>query len=141
MAEKIKAYMMRVDEETGQVYKGYMGEIKNTLEAKQKYVNFDKPNGLIQVVCIEGIDIICHDEGKLLQYPANRVLMIEDEVADVFCGNILAVRHNDEGEFISILPEDIVTINKFLKPVYKVGTKLIIIPSEDWLEDYKETSI
>lgn len=141
MVEKIKAYMMRVNEETGKVYKGYIGEIENSLESKQAYVNFDKPNGLIQVICIEGIDIICHDEGKLLQYPANRVWMIEDEVADVFCGNILAVRHNAYGEFTSILPEDIVKINTFLKPVHQVGTKLVVLPTEDWLEDYEEADI
>lgn len=131
---------MRVDRNTGQVYRGSLVEIENSLKAKQDYVNYNEPHGLIQVICIEGIDIICNDEGKLQQLPPNRVLIDEyGEVVDIFVGNILAVRHNDEGEFTSIHPEDIQIINKYLKPVVRVGTKLMLIPKEDWLEEYKES--
>lgn len=138
--EKILSYQMRVDKTTGQVYRGSLVEIENSLKAKQDYVNYNEPHGLIQVICIEGIDIICNDEGKLQQLPPNRVLIDEyGEVVDIFVGNILAVRHNDEGEFTSIHPEDIQIINKYLKPVVRVGTKLMLIPKEDWLEEYKES--
>mgnify|MGYP003469226485 CR=1 FL=1 len=66
-------------------------------------------------ICIDGIDIICHDEGKLKQFPPNRVWIDEyGKTIDIFCGNILAVRHNDEGEFTSIHPEDVSIINKYL---------------------------
>lgn len=137
---KILSYQMRVDKTTGQVYRGSLVEIENSLKAKQDYVNYNEPHGLIQVICIEGIDIICNDEGKLQQLPPNRVLIDEyGEVVDIFVGNILAVRHNDEGEFTSIHPEDIQIINKYLKPVVRVGTKLMLIPKEDWLEEYKES--
>lgn len=141
MKQTILSYQMRVDEETGQVFRGSLVEIENSLEAKQRYVNYNKPHGLIQVICIDGIDIICHDEGKLLQYPPNRVWVDENgEALDIFCGNILVVRHNDEGEFTSILPKDIAVINKFLKPVYRAGTKLVVLPTEEWLEVYKDES-
>ena len=36
--EKILAYKLRVDEETGEIYKGYFEEIENTLRAKQDFV-------------------------------------------------------------------------------------------------------
>lgn len=125
---------MRVDRNTGQVYRGSLVEIENSLKAKQDYVD-----GLIQVLTIEDIDIICNDEGKLMGLLPNRALFDESgEVVDVFCGSILAVRHNDEGEFTSIHPEDIQIINKYLKPLIRVGTKLMVIPKEDWLEEYKE---
>lgn len=138
--EKILSYQMRVDKDTGQVYRGSLVEIENSLKAKQDYVNYNEPHGLIQVICIEGIDIICNDEGKLQQLPPNRVLIDENgEVVDIFVGNILAVRSNSEGEFTSIHPEDIQIINKYLKPVVRVGTKLMLIPKEDWLEEYKES--
>lgn len=131
---KILSYQMRVDKETGQVFRGSFVEIENSLKAKQSYVG-----GLIQVICIEGIDIICNDEGKLQQLPPNRVWLDENgEALDIFCGNILAVRHNEEGEFTSIRPEDISVINQYLKPVIRIGNKLMVIPKEDWLEEYRE---
>lgn len=125
---------MRVDRNTGQVYRGSLVEIENSLKAKQDYVG-----GLIQVLTIEDIDIICNDEGKLMGLLPNRALFDESgEIIDIFVGNILAVRHNDEGEFTSIHPEDIRIINKYLKPVTQVGSKLMVIPTEDWFEEYKE---
>ena len=104
------------------------------MKTKQDYVG-----GLIQVLTIEDIDIICNDEGKLMGLLPNRALLDESgEIIDIFVGNILAVRHNEEGEFTSILSDDIRTINKYLKPLFRVGTKLMVIPKEDWLEEYKE---
>ena len=136
---KILSYQMRVDKDTGQVYRGSLVEIENSLKAKQDYVNYNEPRGLIQVIYIDGIDIICHDEGKLKQFPPNRVWIDEyGKTIDIFCGNILAVRHNDEGEFTSIHPEDVSIINKYLKPVIRVGNKLMAIPEESWLEEYRE---
>lgn len=68
MKQKIKAYIIRVDEE-GRQYKGYFTEIDNTLEAKQEIVG-----GLIQVVRLTpDIDIIINDEGKLRSMPLNRI--------------------------------------------------------------------
>lgn len=131
---KILSYQMRVDRNTGQVYRGSLVEIENSLKTKQDYVG-----GLIQVLTIEDIDIICNDEGKLMGLLPNRALLDESgEIIDIFVGNILAVRHNEEGEFTSILSDDIRTINKYLKPLFRVGTKLMVIPKEDWLEEYKE---
>ena len=62
MEKKINAYMLRLND-AGMPCKGYIGEIENSLEAKQKYVK-----GLIQVVSLNSqIDIICNDEPKQLE--------------------------------------------------------------------------
>ena len=70
--EKIQAYLLRVNKLSGVVYKGYLAEVDNSLEAEQAYVNYDEPNGLITVVSItDEIDVICNDEGKLRNFPMN----------------------------------------------------------------------
>ena len=116
---KIQAYLLRVDKQSGVVYKGYLSEVENSLEAEQRYVNYDEPHGLITVVSINNnIDIIANDEGKLMNYPINRVLVDADgKPWDILVGNLMCVRHNDEGEFTSILPEDIPVIEKHLIPL------------------------
>lgn len=94
-------------------------EVDNTLEAEQRYVNYDEPHGLITVLSItDEIDVIANDEGKLMNYPIDRVLVDADgKPWDILVGNLMAVRHNDEGEFTSILAEDIPKIEKYLIPL------------------------
>lgn len=116
---KIKAYLMRTDEKSKLVYKGYLAEVDNTLEAEQAYVNYNKPHGLITVVSINNdIDIIANDEGKLNNFPINRFLVSDDGVVlDMLVGNIMCVRHNSDGEFTSIREEDIPVIESHLIPL------------------------
>lgn len=116
---KIKAYLMRTDEKSKIVYKGYLAEVDNTLEAEQAYVNYNKPHGLITVVSINNdIDIIANDEGKLKNFPINRFLVSDDGVVlDMLVGNIMCVRHNSDGEFTSIREEDIPVIESHLIPL------------------------
>ena len=141
--QKIKAYIIRVDEE-GRQYKGYFTEIDNTLEAKQKIVG-----GLIQVVRLTpDIDIIINDEGKLRGMPLNRIWLSEDgKPLDILVGNIIVVRHCDE-EFTDILPEDYEIIERLLPPVRlntsvmgkdgKYLPNLLFDFNQDELLDYKE---
>lgn len=127
--EKIQAYLLRVNKLSGVVYKGYLAEVDNTLEAEQRYVNYDEPHGLITVLSItDGIDVIANDEGKLKNYPINR-FVVDDMggVYDMLVGNLMCVRHNSEGEFTSIREEDIPVIEKHL---------VSIMP--DNLTEYKE---
>lgn len=116
---KIKAYLMRVNQLSGVVYKGYLAEVDNSLEAEQAYVNYDEPHGLITVISInDNIDIICNDEGKLRNFPINRFLVNDDGVVlDMLVGNILCVRHNSDGEFTSIKEDDIPIIESHLIPL------------------------
>ena len=127
--EKIQAYLLRVNKLSGVVYKGYLAEVDNTLEAEQRYVNYDEPHGLITVLSItDEIDVIANDEGKLKNYPINR-FVVDDMggVYDMLVGNLMCVRHNSEGEFTSIREEDIPVIEKHL---------VSIMP--DNLTEYKE---
>lgn len=116
---KIKAYLMRTDEKSKIVYKGYLAEVDNTLEAEQRYVNFNEANGLIQVVSInDDIDIIVNGEGKLNNFPINRFWVSDDGIVlDMLVGNIMCVRHNSSGEFTSIREEDIPVIESHLIPL------------------------
>lgn len=117
--EKIQAYLLRVDKLSGVVYKGYLAEVDNTLEAEQRYVNYDEPHGLITVLSItDEIDVIANDEGKLKNYPINR-FVVDDMggVYDMLVGNLMCVRHNSEGEFTSIKEDDIPIIESHLIPL------------------------
>lgn len=140
MADRIKAYFMRVSED-GTTYKGYLGEIENTLKAKQRYVNFGKSGGLIQVVRLtEEIDVICHDEGKLKQFPPNRIWFYRGEPVDILCGNILCVRHEGE-DFVGIKEEDIPVIQEYLRPIVKRDGASFCLTSDEecpeWSGDEK----
>ena len=114
MAEMINAYFLKCA--PGRQYKGYMGQIENTLKAHQAYVG-----GMIQAVHLtKKIIVICNDEGKLQQLPLNRaVLGDSSQVIDYFVGNILCVRHNID-EFANIEPEDIEVIERLLIPLKSV---------------------
>lgn len=117
--DKIQAYLLRVDRLSGVVYKGYLANVDNSLEAEQAYVNYNEPHGLIAVVSItDEIDVICNDEGKLKNLPINRFLISDDGVVlDMLVGNIMCVRHNSEGEFTSIKEDDIPIIESRLIPL------------------------
>lgn len=117
--EKIQAYLLRVNKLSGVVYKGYLAEVDNTLDAEQRYVNYDEPHGLITVLSItDEIDVIANDEGKLKNLPINRFLISDDGVVlDMLVGNIMCVRHNSEGKFTSIKEDDIPIIESHLIPL------------------------
>lgn len=114
MAAMIDAYFLRCDQE--RQYRGYVGQIENTLKAKQSYVG-----GLIQAVSLTPeIIVICNDEGKIQQFPPNRAWVESSGVVDFFAGNILCVRHSGD-EFASILPKDIAEIERRLIPLKSVS--------------------
>ncbi len=126
-ANNIKAYFLRHG------FKAYLGEIANTLVDKQRYVG-----GYIEVISIDGvIDLICNEEGKILHLPVNRALVDDDgEVLDVIVGDILVVRHNDEGDFVDVHENDLEIITKHLRPCQIIGerggyTVVKIMPEEE----------
>lgn len=134
----ITAYLLRVDGGSGQSYKGYLAQVENSLDAEQRYVNYGRAGGLIQVVSLGDIDIICNDEGKLLNMPANRAWVEDGKIVDIFVGNIMCVRHNSEGEFTSILESDIEVIEKTLYPILKVINNVVLLTPAYNLHEYKE---
>lgn len=136
MEKKIRAYMMRVSDD-GEIYKGYFCDIENTLKAKQNFVG-----GTIQVISLnDAVDLICNDEGKLIGLPPNRALLYGvsklDTVYDFIAGNCLCVRHDDEGNFTSILDEDLAVIKRFTKPIRLIKPpELILLKEEDECADW-----
>lgn len=115
MAAMIDAYILRCDYDNGP-YRGYVWRIENTLKALQSYVD-----GPIEALALTPeIVVICHEEGKLHQFPINRACMDGKKVLDFFCGNLLSVRCSG-GEFASIEPEDIAVIERLLIPLKSVS--------------------
>ena len=129
---KIKVFAMRCSENN--VFKGRIEEIENTLKAKQKFVG-----GYIQNVVVNGIDVICNDEGKLKGLPANRVWVEDDtELIDVFVGNIMACNHDSKGNYTDIKESDIPKLLDALKPVAFITDEHILCYKEECLPEYKE---
>lgn len=84
--------------------------VENRLESLQGVVG-----GLIQVISgltPDNTDIICNDEGKLLGFDLNRSIRDSEsnKVIDIFAGDMFVVGSNEEGEFISLTPEQIAEV-------------------------------
>ena len=129
MAEKIDVYFLRCDQ--GRQYRGYVGQIENSLKALQSYVG-----GNIQAVALTPeIIVICNDEGKLQEFQPNRAWVDSSGVIDYFVGNILCVRHRGE-EFASIAPMDIEVIERCLIPLRSVSKVQDCIVFETYPADF-----
>lgn len=79
-------------------------EIGDTLEAMQAVVG-----GPIQAVYPfrEPVALVCHEEGKLLGLPPNRVLRLDSgEVCDVIAGPFFLCQAPPEGESFTGLTEE-----------------------------------
>ena len=131
MAQKIKAYLLRVDEDTP--YKGYFAEVENSLKAEQNFVG-----GHIGVISLnDEVDLIYNEEGCILNLPVNRALVdSEGRILTLLLGNLMCVRHNGD-EFTSIKEEDVEVINKHLISAFRLLDKLFIAGSNDELPDYE----
>lgn len=138
MSKVITAYFLRVDEDTEIPYQGYLGELKDTLEIIDRYVNFGRDGGIMQTVSLNAdLIAVCHDEGKLFGFPANRGIFYDGKLCDWIAGNVFVVRHKD-GEFVSVLPSDIPYIEEHLRPVMSLGGGVIIGLPVNELPEYKE---
>lgn len=122
---KILVYAMRVSDK-GEIYRGYVTEIDNTLKAKQAFVG-----GTIQYVPLTPeIDLIVDDEGKLKGYPMNKAWIYEEDIHDFIVGNVFCCRHDDEGNFTSIRYSDIPIIKQYLVTTIRVQGCYIPVPEE-----------
>ena len=81
-------------------------EINNSLSAMQEIVG-----GLIQPIYLfdEPVALVCNDEGKLLDLPANRGLRNKDgQIYDIVCGTFfLCGAPPDSDHLTSLTPEQI----------------------------------
>ncbi|MCI9050659.1 MAG: DUF3846 domain-containing protein [Lachnospiraceae bacterium] len=127
----IDVYAMRVED--GIVYRGKIEKIENSLEKLQDFVG-----GLITVAHFtQEIDIVLNDEGKLNNLPLNRVWKSEEEIFDILVGNIFCCRYDEEGNFSSILEEDIPIIQEMLIPIIGISESTIYLNLEENLPVYK----
>jgi hypothetical protein len=69
--------------------------------------------GVFQMPSMPGmknVNLVCNDVGKLENLPAN-IYWGDD---DIICGNCLIIGHDDEGESISLTPEQIERALKYM---------------------------
>lgn len=129
MSKINKVFFLRTNREQYFPYQGYLGELENTLAAEQLHVNYGEPGGKIETVDLsEDLVVICNRSGRELGYPPNRALVDEDGmIHDIFFGDILVIRCEGD-EFVSITPEDIVLIERCLRPVRIGRLPLEVLP-------------
>ena len=60
------------------------------------------------------------------------------DVLDIVVGNILAVRHDNVGNFTSIREEDIPVIESLLFPFGCICNETVFMQGSDYLPEYKE---
>lgn len=115
MSEKIKAYLLRVDS-SGQLYRGYIAEVENSLAFEQRYVG----DRIDVYTLTNDIDVIGGDEAVVMGRTLNRAVYDKrGNFITVLAGTLMAVRH--EGDyFTSIHEEDVVVIEKMLKPIERI---------------------
>lgn len=61
-----------------------------------------------------------------------------EDILDIFVGDILACRHDDEGNFTSIREEDIPIIESMLLPIRIVVGNIVFLAGADTLDEYKQ---
>lgn len=85
--------------------------IANTLAAKQQIVG-----GMIEIPYnpsfIKGVELVCNEEGKFLDDPKPNVYWGD---MDVVFGDIFFTAHNEEGDAVSLSPEQIEEARKFIE--------------------------
>lgn len=109
-------------------------EIDGSLKTMQSIVD-----GLIQAIpLIDDLDtvLVCNDEGKLLNLPANRGLRDENgQIYDIVCGTFfICGAPGGSDHFTSLLPEQIERYRKqFYTPemFWGVNGRIVCLPLED----------
>jgi hypothetical protein len=72
-------------------------EIDDDLDAMQAQVG-----GMIQIVEVDGMDLVCNEEGLVLNLPFNRVVG-----GHYIHGDFFLARHDDEGNTTTVTKDDI----------------------------------
>ena len=109
-----------------------MREIDGSLESMQEIVG-----GLIQALYLfdEPVALVCNDEGKLMNLPANRGLRDENgQLYDIVCGTFfLCGAPRDSEQFTSLTPEQIEHYRKrFYTPetFWGMDGRIVCLPLE-----------
>lgn len=98
-----------------QLEEPYFTSVRNNLHEYQRIVK-----GNIEIIScpdVNGIDIICNEEGKIMSLPLNRSLTDNHEVYDIVAGTMILAGNNTEGETIGLTEEQLVSgYNYFMLP-------------------------
>ena len=84
--------------------------LQNDLDSLQKAVSIGAPDqGLIEFVHLEdNVSVLCNEVGKLIGLAPNRRLG-----DDILCGVFYVVAEDDEGELVSLTPEQVEKYSEF----------------------------
>ena len=84
--------------------------LQNDLDSLQKAVSIGAPDqGLIEFVHLEdNVSVLCNEEGKLIGLAPNRRLG-----DDILCGVFYIVAEDEEGELVSLTPEQVENYSEF----------------------------
>lgn len=130
----VTAYIMRVSDD-GVNYQGYLADIENTLEEFQSIVE-----GNIEVIRIsDDVLAVLNECGKFNGLKPSRLWKVNDNL-DIIHGNIVCVRSDNDGNFVSIQNEDIAVINECfvaIKGIHNVaGNTVIVTVPDEYLEKW-----
>lgn len=130
----VTAYIMRVSDD-GVNYQGYLADIENTLEEFQSIVD-----GNIEVIRIsDDVLAVLNECGKFNGLKPSRLWKVNDNL-DIIHGNIVCVRSDNDGNFVSIQNEDIAVINECfvaIKGIHNVaGNTVIVTVPDEYLEKW-----
>lgn len=130
----VTAYIMRVSDD-GVNYQGYLADIENTLEEFQSIVD-----GNIEVIRIsDDVLAVLNECGKFIGLKPSRLWKVNDNL-DIIHGNIVCVRSDNDGNFVSIQNEDIAVINECfvaIKGIHNVaGNTVIVTVPDEYLEKW-----
>lgn len=83
--------------------------IENTLKSLQEQVE-----GYIECFETPNHTIICNEEGKIMDLEPNLLILANNRLVEVLCGNLILCNTDKNGEFASLTDEEIenITNNK-----------------------------
>ena len=100
-------------------------EIENRLDSYYPIIDCNTINIVSRRFAGRRLDVICDDEGLFTDHPV--VTAIDTEYHPMLVGTIVIVRHDDEGETVSLTSEDVKAVRKSLRGVIEsTGVRRIV---------------
>lgn len=109
-------------------------EIEDTLEEYYKLIKCDTIQGLSGTYLGRkyGIDMYLDDNGKLYGQEKMTGAFVEgNKVVDPIIGNMLFLRHDEDGNSISVEVDDIIILSQYIRP----ASCLVLPPDFKWKTD------
>lgn len=130
----MRAYFLRASD--GIVYKGYLSEIPNSLNAEQDYVG----GGIETFTLNDNLVLIGARDAVIFGKTLNRALYDEGgNFIAAFAGNLLVVRYQGD-EFVSIADGDAELVECLLKPIDHIACGNVYLKTSEELPEWKGVS-